>query len=151
VSIPIGYRRPHPKFADANFDLPARGRLIRLAAFAIVSLFSLAACSTENSSSDGNLMAAIADRGSETICINQQNYQGCCSGKGGVRNIKGRQLECFNGDYSPSCRGEISTKLRGCCSHNEGIDYVTTDGSVYCINESQSKSCRIYLRACESV
>lgn len=120
-------------------------RALRLSAIAFVLLAGCAAPTTnERFASEAGVNA------SEALCINNQTYQGCCSGNGGVRNIRGQQLLCNNGDLSPSCNGDISTKLRGCCSYNEGIDHIAIDGVVYCINETRSKSCRIHLRGCDN-
>ncbi|MEZ5919911.1 MAG: hypothetical protein R3C60_01030 [Parvularculaceae bacterium] len=121
---------------------------MRLLPIAAIATLLLGACALP--SANERLAADASDGATESICINNQTYQGCCSGNGGVRNIRGRQLLCNSGNLSPSCNGDISTKLRGCCSYNEGIDHVAVDGVVYCINETRSKSCRIYLRGCDN-
>lgn len=117
---------------------------------------ALASCHTPHTDVDANRspLTARADRelfssaSNESICVNGTTYQGCCSGKGGVKNIRGRRLLCNSGELSPSCKGDITSRLKGCCSHNEGIDYVTADGNVICSNESESRSCKIYLSKC---
>lgn len=148
---PANEFHPHPKFARTNFDLPPRGRLIGLAILAVFALFASASCGAHDASQASFTDAENGTATSESICINNQSFQGCCSGKGGVKNIRGTQLACNNGDFSPSCNGDITTKLRGCCSHNDGINFVETNGVVFCANETQSKTCRIYLRGCESI
>ena len=132
--------QPRPRFVDSNFDLAHGRRLIAALAFLVFT-----ACATV----DPEQRSLFVAPGPEAICINGQTFQGCCSGKGGVKNIRGHNLLCYNGDFSPTCKGNVTARLGGCCSHNEGIDYVATDGKVFCINESQSKTCSIYLRACE--
>lgn len=141
---------PHQKFTGANFDVPLGERWTTGKYAVIVPIMVLCACTAPSAALTSASFDPEALQASESICINNKAYRGCCSGNGGVRNIRGSQLLCNNGNYSASCNGDISTKLRGCCSHNDGIAYAATDGTVFCINESQSKTCRIYLNDCES-
>lgn len=88
--------------------------------------------------------AAIAPTIAPTseICVEGRTYQGCCSGSGGVSDIRGVKLRCADGDRSTSCNG-VEINLQGCCSDNEGVKSVGTDGWAMCNNDERSETCRL--------
>ncbi len=118
---------------------------------AVLSLLAVPACTASPSQTAMNastpLKSARADV-NESICLGGQTFQGCCSKKSGVKDIRGASLLCNNGSESPSCTADISALLPGCCSGHDGIEGTRTDGAVTCKDGSISPSC--YIGGCET-
>ncbi|NOX94931.1 MAG: hypothetical protein GXP04_07500 [Alphaproteobacteria bacterium] len=126
--------------------------VLRKVLLSITFLILTAACTTApnelgSSAIDmpGPLRSASTDinESSESICLGGQTFQGCCSKKSGVKDIRGTSLLCNDGSKSPSCAADISALLRGCCSSRSGIEGTRTDGAVICQDGSISPSCNI--------
>ena len=122
-----------------------------LACVLSAAVFLSASCGTDYGPAPREPDALTNDEsGPTSICIEKKTFSGCCSGKGGVQNIRGNKLLCRNGEKSPSCEGDVETRLNGCCSHHEGITTVDSGGIVYCASGEKSPSCEIFLQSCEA-
>jgi hypothetical protein len=84
----------------------------------------------------------------ESVCLKGKTYQGCCSKKLGIKDIRGARLLCNDGAESPSCTTDISTPLKGCCSDHGGVEGTRTDGTVTCKDGNISPSC--YIGSCKT-
>jgi hypothetical protein len=84
------------------------------------------------------LAQAAVDEDKQKMCLNGRPYYGCCSGRGGIKEIKNTQVLCNNDTLSPSC----STHLNGCCRGHEGVGEVQSDGTVMCKSGKPSPSCQ---------
>jgi len=90
----------------------------------------------------------VAEGSNESICLNGQNFKGCCSWKEGVKGYDGERLVCNNLTESPTCTVANRESLSGCCSYKDGFAYAESDGTVVCKNNDASPTCRFTFNRC---
>lgn len=91
---------------------------------------------------------ALADQDrledAEVICMEKEDFSGCCSWFYGVKGYDGQRFLCREG-VSPTCKTEAAGKIAGCCSHNGGFDYAELDGTVFC-KAGTISSCKLSIK-----
>lgn len=82
------------------------------------------------------------DETEDAICISGKRYQGCCSGRRGIKDIRGEWIECNDETTSPTCGG-IDVDLSGCCKGKNGVALVDSQRRVICESGEESPTCSI--------